>query len=51
MELIKVRQELITNLREEIPELVDKFNHFILVPFKSKKNTVVNISTIRILRA
>ena len=44
MELIKVRQEIITELSEEIPELVDKFNHFILVPFKSKINTVVNIS-------
>ncbi|MFX0012718.1 MAG: hypothetical protein ACFE9R_20575 [Candidatus Hermodarchaeota archaeon] len=44
MELIKVRQELIIDLREDLPDLVDKFNHFILAPFKSKKNTVVNLS-------
>ena len=44
MELIKVRQELIMDLREDIPDLVDKFNHFILSPFNSRKNTVVTLT-------
>jgi hypothetical protein len=44
MELIKVRQELIMDLRDDLPDLVDKFNHFILTPFNSRKNTVVHLS-------
>ncbi|MHA1461396.1 MAG: hypothetical protein ACTSO8_07935 [Promethearchaeota archaeon] len=44
MELFKTRKELITDLREDLPELVDKFNHFILSPFKSKKNLVVGLT-------
>jgi len=47
MELLKIRQDLIINLREDFPELVDKFNHFILSQFKSKKNTVVHLTFIR----
>ncbi|MBY9016694.1 MAG: hypothetical protein KGD68_13455 [Candidatus Lokiarchaeota archaeon] len=43
MELLKIRKELITDLKEEFPELVDKFNHFILSQFLSKKNTVVSL--------
>ena len=44
MELFKTRKDLITDLREDLPELVDKFNHFVLVPFKSKKNSVVGLT-------
>jgi len=44
MELLKIRQDLIIHLREDFPELVDKFNHFILFQFQSKKNTVVHLT-------
>jgi len=44
MELLKIRQDLIINLREDFPELVDKFNHFILSQFQSKKNTVIQLT-------
>jgi len=44
MELLKIRQDLIIHLREDLPELVDKFNHFILSQFQSKKNTVVHLT-------
>ena len=47
MELFKLRKELITDLKEDFPELVDKFNHFILSQFKSKKNTVIHLTFIR----
>jgi len=40
MELLNIRKEIILNLKEDIPELVDKFNHFILKPLPSKKNSV-----------
>ena len=43
MELLNIRKELIISLREDIPELVDKFNHFVLIPFPSKKNYVMNM--------
>lgn len=43
MELLKIRKELIIHLKEDFPELVDKFNHFILSQFQSKKNTVVHL--------
>lgn len=44
MELLKTRKDIITDLKEDLPELVDKFNHFILFPMKSKKNTVVGLT-------
>ena len=44
MEHFKTRKDLITDLKEDLPELVDKFNHFILFPIKSKKNTVVGLT-------
>jgi len=44
MELLKTRKDLITDLREDLPELVDKFNHFILNHIKSKKNSVVGLT-------
>jgi len=47
MELFKIRKELITELREDFPELVDKFNHFILAQFQSKKNIVIHLTFIR----
>jgi hypothetical protein len=43
MELLKTRKDLITDLKEDLPELVDKFNHFILKAIKSKKNSVVGL--------
>ena len=43
MEILKTRKDLITDLKEDLPELVDKFNHFILFPIKSKKNSVVGL--------
>ena len=44
MELLKIRQDLIIHLKEDFPELVDKFNHFILTQFQSKKNKVVHLT-------
>ncbi|GAH03334.1 unnamed protein product [marine sediment metagenome] len=44
MEFFKTRKDLITDLKDDLPELVDKFNHFILFPMKSKKNTVVGLT-------
>ncbi|MFX0075354.1 MAG: hypothetical protein ACFE96_07925 [Candidatus Hermodarchaeota archaeon] len=44
MELLRTRKDLITDLKEDLPELVDKFNHFILFPIESKKNTVVGLT-------
>lgn len=44
MELLKTRKDLITDLKEYLPELVDKFNHFILFPIKSKKNILVGLT-------
>ncbi|MFX1492782.1 MAG: hypothetical protein ACFFBZ_00720 [Promethearchaeota archaeon] len=43
MEILEIRKEIIIDLRNEIPELVDKFNHFILKKLPSKKNSVLNI--------
>ena len=44
MELLKIRKALIIHLKEDFPELVDKFNHFILTQFQSKKNKVVHLT-------
>jgi len=44
MELLKTRKDLIIDLKEDLPELVDKFNHFILYHIKSKKNSVVGLT-------
>jgi len=44
MEFFKTRKDLITDLKEDLPELVDKFNHFILFPIESKKNSVVGLT-------
>ena len=44
MELLRTRKDLIIDLKEDLPELVDKFNHFILFPLKSKKNSVVGLT-------
>jgi len=44
MELLKTRKDLIIDLKEDLPELVDKFNHFILNHIKSKKNSVVGLT-------
>lgn len=47
MEFFRTRKDLITDLKEDLPELVDKFNHFILSPIESKKNSVVGLTFIR----
>ncbi|NVM16835.1 MAG: hypothetical protein HWN80_03910 [Candidatus Lokiarchaeota archaeon] len=44
MEFFKTRRDLITDLKDDLPELVDKFNHFILFPIESKKNSVVGLT-------
>ncbi len=44
MELLKIRKDLIIHLKEDFPELVDKFNHFLLSQFKSKRNIVVHLT-------
>jgi len=41
MELLELRKEIIQGLKVELPELVDKFNHFILRNLPSKQNSVV----------
>ena len=41
MELLELRKELIQNLKGDLPELVDKFNHFLLKTLPSKQNSVV----------
>ncbi|MFX1234119.1 MAG: hypothetical protein ACFFBY_06110 [Promethearchaeota archaeon] len=43
MEILEIRKRLIIDLREDIPELVDKFNHFILKKLPSRRNSVLNI--------
>jgi len=44
MELLKIRKDLIIDLKEDFPELIDKFNHFIFSQFQSKKNTVISLT-------
>lgn len=41
MELLELRKEIILGLKVDLPELVDKFNHFILRTLPSKQNSVV----------
>jgi len=41
MELLEIRKEIINGLKQDLPELVDKFNHFILKILPSKQNSVV----------
>ena len=43
MEILEIRKEIITNLKEDLPELVDKVNFFNLVKLPSKKNSVVHL--------
>ena len=44
MELLEIRKEIVTNLKEDLPDLVDKVNFFNLVKLPSKKNSVVHLS-------
>lgn len=41
MELLELRKEIIQGLKGDLPELVDKFNHFLLKSLPSKQNSVV----------
>ncbi|MFX0057880.1 MAG: hypothetical protein ACFE85_00260 [Candidatus Hodarchaeota archaeon] len=43
MEILNFRKEIIIDLRDDFPELLDKFNHFILKPLPSKKNSVAEL--------
>jgi len=43
MEILEIRKQIIIDLREDIPELVDKFNHFILKKLPSRRNSVLDI--------
>ena len=47
MELLEIRKEIISNLKEDLPDLVDKVNYFNLIKLPSKKNTVVHLRFIR----
>ena len=47
MELLEIRKEIITGLKQDLPELVDKFNHFILKYLPSKQNSVVLLTFIK----
>ncbi len=44
LELLKIRKDLIVDLKEDFPEFIDKFNHFILSQFQSKKNIVISLT-------
>jgi len=44
MELLKIRKEIITDLKEDFPELVDKFNHFVISSLHSKQNSVISLT-------
>lgn len=44
MELLGIRKEIVSNLKEDLPELVDKVNFFNLNRLPSKKNIVVLLS-------
>jgi len=44
MELLEIRKEIVSNLKADLPELVDKADFFNIVHLPSKKNTVVHLS-------
>jgi tRNA A-37 threonylcarbamoyl transferase component Bud32 len=43
MELLEIRKEIVSNLKGDLPVLVDKLNYFTLVKLPSKKNDVVRL--------
>jgi len=47
MELLEIRKEIVSNLKEDLPDFVDKANFFNIIKLPSKKNSVVHLSFIR----
>jgi hypothetical protein len=43
MELLEIRKEIVSNLKGELPDFVDKLNYFIIQKLNSKKNSVVKV--------
>ena len=43
MELLEIRKEIVSNLKGELPDFVDKLNYFIIQKLRSKKNSVVKV--------
>ena len=43
MELLEIRKEIVSNLKGELPDFIDKLNYFIIQKLNSKKNTVVKV--------
>ena len=43
MELLEIRKEIVSNLKGDFPDFVDKFNYFIIEKLSSKKNSVVKV--------
>ncbi|TFG24430.1 MAG: hypothetical protein EU533_02130 [Promethearchaeota archaeon] len=43
MELLEIRKEIVSNLKGDFPDFIDKLNYFIIQKLSSKKNSVVKI--------
>lgn len=43
MELLEIRKEIVSNLKGELPDFVNKLNYFIIEKLSSKKNSVVKL--------
>jgi len=43
MELLEIRKEIVSNLKGDFPDFVDKLNYFIIAKLSSKKNSVVKV--------
>ena len=43
MELLEIRKEIVSNLKGDLPDFVDKLNYFIIQKLKSRKNSVVKV--------
>ena len=43
MELLEIRKEIVSNLKGDFPDFVDKLNYFIIQKLSSKKNSVVKV--------
>jgi tRNA A-37 threonylcarbamoyl transferase component Bud32 len=47
MELLEIRKEIVSNLKGDLPDFVDKLNYFIIQKLKGRKNSVVKLAFIR----
>ena len=43
MELLEIRKEIVSNLKGDLPDFVDKLNYFIIQKLNSRKNSVVKL--------